>query len=366
MRFFTSLTGVALLSGALFAQAPEIPFGSTPNLLKMPVGMYMGAAAGVATNSKGHIYVYTRTGDAYATTGTSRTFTHGGSRLFEFDPTGKYLGEIGQNSYGFLVAQSVRVDPKDNIWIVDRTSSLVVKFAPDGRVLMPLGRKPEAIFVGARGGFPGGALGRGGAAGGRGGAGGGRAGGRGPAALPGSGTPGDLFNGPTDVAWDAQGDIFISDGFGNARIAKFDKDGKFLKSWGSRGSEPGQFNNPRSLAIDAKGNVYVADKGNDRIQVFDNDGTFKTQITGIGSPAAVCISPGSHQFLYASNSNELNSLDHGEIYKLELDGKVLGQFGRAGHLLKEFGAVNEIDCRHSNELYVGELMNWRVQKITLR
>ncbi|HWZ30977.1 MAG TPA: peptidyl-alpha-hydroxyglycine alpha-amidating lyase family protein [Bryobacteraceae bacterium] len=362
MRIISILIG----AGSLFAQAPEIAFDSAPNLLKMPDRMYMGEAAGVATNSKGHIYVYTRTGDAYATTGTSRTFSHGGSRLFEFDQTGKYVGEIGQNSYGFLVAQSVRVDPQDNIWIVDKLSSLVVKFAPDGRVLMPMGRKPEAIFVGARGGVPG--AGRGAVPAGAAGAapGGGRGRGEGgPAPLPGAGAPGDLFNGPSDVAWDAQGNIFISDGFGNARIAKFDKNGKYLKSWGSRGSEPGQFNNPRSLATDAQGNIYVADKGNNRIQVFDNDGTFKTEIAGVGAPTAICISPGSHPYLYASNSNEVNSLDHGEIYKMELDGKVLGQFGRAGHLIKEFGAVNQIDCRRANELYVGELMNWRVQKITL-
>lgn len=351
----------ALLTGSLFAQAPEIAFDSAPNFLKLPDRIYMGEAAGVATNSKGHVYVYTRTGDAYATTGTSRTFTHGGSRLFEFDQTGKYVGEIGQESYGFLVAESVRVDPQDNIWVVDKLSSLVIKFAPDGHVLMPLGRKPEAIFVGTRGGAPG----RGAAPGAPAAAGRGRGGEGGPAPLPGSGQPGDLFNGPADVAWDAQGNIYIADGFGNARIAKFDKFGKYVKSWGSRGSEQGQFSNPRSLAIDAQGNVYVADKGNNRIQVFDSDGTFKSEITGVGAPAAICITPGPKQVLYASNSNEVNSLDHGEIYKLDLDGKVLGQFGRAGHVLKEFGAVNSIDCRKANELLVGELMNWRVQKITL-
>jgi DNA-binding beta-propeller fold protein YncE len=349
MKFFL----ITLLAAPVFAQAPEIAFDSAPNFLKMPEHTYMGEAAGIATNSKGHIYVYTRTGDAYATTGTSRTFTHGGSRLFEFDQTGRYVGEIGRGSYGFLVAESVRVDPQDNIWVVDKLSSLVIKFAPDGRVLMPLGRKPEAIFVGTRGG---GLAGRG-AGRGRGGEGGGP--------LPGAGQPGDLFNGPTDVAWDAQGDIFISDGFGNARIAKYDKFGKYIKSWGSRGAEHGQFSNPRSLAIDAHGNVYVADKGNNRIQVFDTDGTFKSEITGIGSPAAICITPGPHQVLYSSDSNDVNSLDHGEIYKLDLDGKILGQFGRAGHLLKEFGAVNSLDCRRANELLVGELMNWRVQKITL-
>ncbi|MBZ5612102.1 MAG: peptidyl-alpha-hydroxyglycine alpha-amidating lyase family protein [Acidobacteriia bacterium] len=367
-----------LLGGSLFAQSvPEISFDSTPNLLKLPEHIYLGEAAGAAANSKGHIFVFTRTGNPYATTGTSRTFTHGGARLFEFDQTGKYVREIGVGLYGFLVAQSVRIDPQDNIWVVDRGSSLVIKFDPDGRVAMVMGRKPEAIFVGSRGGGPGGGgpgggrgAGRGpGGPGGPGGRGaGGPGGGRGeggPPPAPGSGSPGDLFNQPSDVAWDAAGDIFVADGYGNSRIAKFDKNGRFLKSWGSRGSQSGQFDSLTSLATDAQGNVYAADRGNKRIQVFDNDGAFKSQITGVGSPWAICISPGSHQFLYSSNSNEQNSMDNGEIYKLELDGKVLGKFGRAGKLMKEFGTVNEIDCRRANELYVGELINWRVQKLTL-
>ncbi len=365
-----------LIGGSLAAQVPEISFDSTPNLLKLPEHIYLGEAAGVASNSKGHIFVFTRTGNPFATIGTSRTFTHGGARLFEFDQTGKYVREIGVGLYGFLFAQSVRIDPQDNIWVVDRGSSLVIKFDPDGRVAMVMGRKPEAIFVGARGGaggFGGGAgAGRGaGAGGGRGpggrgaGAPGGGRGDGGPPPAPGSGSPGDLFNQPSDVAWDAAGDIFVADGYGNARIAKFDKNGKFLKTWGSRGSQSGQFDVLTSLATDAQGNVYAADRGNKRIQVFDNDGNFKSQITGVGSPWAICISPGSHQFLYSSNSNEQNSMDNGEIYKLELDGKVLGKFGRAGKLMKEFGTVNEIDCRRANELLVGELINWRVQKLTL-
>ena len=89
-------------------------------------------------------------------------------------------------------------------------------------------------------------------------------------------------------------------------------------------------------------------------------------IASVGTPYAICISPGAHQYLYSSNSNDPETLDNGEIYKLELDGRVVGKFGRAGHLLKEFGTVNSIDCRNENELLVGELLNWRVQKVTLR
>jgi len=368
MKHFSSLLSAPLalvFAGVVFAQAPEISFDSTPNLLKLPEHIYLGEAAGVATNSKGHIFVYTRTGDPYAITGGSRVFTHGGSRLFEFDQNGKYVREIGQGLYGFLFAQSVRIDPQDNIWVVDRGSSQVIKFDPEGRVAMVMGRKPEAIFVGTRGG--GGGFGRGGPeAGGRGGRGGGGGAERGgPPPAPGAGTPGDLFNQPSDVAWDSDGDIFVADGYGNSRIAKFDKDGKFLKSWGSRGSETGKFNKLTSLATDAQGDVYAADRGNKRIQVFDSNGDFKSEISNVGSPWAICISPGSHPYLYSSDSNEVNSMDNGEIYKLELDGRVVGKFGQAGKLMKQFGTVNEIDCRRSNELYVGEVLNWRVQKLTL-
>jgi DNA-binding beta-propeller fold protein YncE len=146
---------------------------------------------------------------------------------------------------------------------------------------------------------------------------------------------------------------------------KLDKSGKFVKTWGSRGSGPGEFDMPNSVATDAAGNVYVADLGNRRIQVFDNDGNFKTQFGDVGAPWAICISPGAHQYLYSSNSNPPDSMDNGEIYKMELDGKILGKFGTAGKLTKQFGTVNEMDCRNPNVLYAGELTNWRVQKLTL-
>lgn len=374
------LTAAALTAAfAMTAAAqPEISFDSVPNFLKPPEHIYLGEAAGVATTSKGHVVVFTRTGNAYATIGTSRTFTHGGARLLEFDQNGAYVREIGQGLYGFLWAESVKVDPQDNIWVVDRGSSLVIKFDPEGRVAMVMGRKPEAITVGTPGRGAGAGGGRGAeagagrgadAGGGRGadaGAGGrGAGGGRGGGGAPGAGQPGDLFGQPTDVAWDAAGDIFVADGYRNSRIAKYDKNGRWIKSWGSKGPEPGQFDIPHSIALDAQGNVYVAELGNKRIQVFDNDGTPKKQLTGVGTPRAICISPGAHPYLYSSNSNDPNSMDNGEIYKMELDGTVVGKFGRAGKLMKEFGTVNEIDCRKANELVVGELTNWRVQKLTL-
>ena len=374
----------ALVLGASLAaqNAPEIAFDANADLLKLPDNIHIGEAAGVATNSKGHIFVYTRTGASNATLGTSRTFYKAGSRLFEFDQTGKFVREIGVGVYGFNNAQAVRIDPQDNIWVVDRGSTQVIKFDPDGRIQLVMSRKPEAIAVrtGAPGG--GGARRRRGprrsasgrprrartrAAGGAPAAGGG---GRGPAGAPGTGIPGDSFVRTAGVTWDAQGNIYVADGqgdgIGNARVAKFDKDAHFIKSWGQRGTEPGQFNSLRGIASDAKGLLYVLDGGNKRIQVFDGDGNSKATLNVGFVPAAVCITPGAHQYMYVSNSNDAESLDNGEIYKMELDGKIVGRFGRAGRVPKEFNMVNAIDCRNDNELFVAELGSWRVQKITLK
>jgi DNA-binding beta-propeller fold protein YncE len=345
------MTQAVLIAGFLigipaFAQtaAPEIAF-IPADILKVPPDRLLGEVAGVATNSKGDIVVFTRTDDPSVSLGGSRTFQRGGTKMYEFDAGGKYMREIGKGLYGFLVAQQVRIDPQDNIWAVDAMSGMVMKFDPTGsKILMLMGRKPEAVEV------P-----------------------QGPPrppranALPGQGAPQDLFDWPTDVAWDAAGDIFVADGLGaNTRVAKFDPVGKFIKSWGSKGSGEGQFADAHSLAVDADGNVYVADSGNKRIQVFDNNGNFKSQITGIGSPQALCLSGGSHPYLYSSNSNPQDDIDHGgEIYRLELNGTVVGRFGHAGKLPGEFGTVNEIDCRTPNTLYVAEIGNYRVQKLIL-
>jgi NHL repeat len=305
---------------------PEIPFQSVPNFLKLPPNLYLGEGIGVATNSKGHIFVYTR----------SQL-----TRLFEFDPKGNFIREIGEGLYGFAFAHAVRVDPQDNIWAVDEGSNMVIKFNPEGRVVMVLGRRPEpADLVPAP---------------------------TSPAPQPGPYT----FDRPTDVAWDAAGNIFVSDGYGNSRVVKYDKNGRFIATVGTKGSAPGQLNLPHTIATDAKGNVYVGDRSNARIQVFDNDLTFKTIYDQVGAPWAVCITPGPHQYLYSSNSNpdsnssEMNAVT-GEIYKMELDGTIIGRFGAPGKQLGQFSTVHEIDCRNPNEILVSEITAWRVQKIVLQ
>jgi len=379
IRTLKAFVAAAVLAfgASLAAQTsvPEIPFDTNADLLKTPLDLFVGEVSGVGQNSKGQIFVYTRTGHPYATIGDNRTFARGGSRLLQFDKTGKFERELGQDVYGFNAAIGLRVDPQDNVWTIDEAASQVVKFDTEGRVALVLGRKPETINV-RPGGPPGAGEGRGGPEGGRGGpeggrgaapgAGGGRGGGRG-GGPPGAGTPGSTFNRPADVAWDRAGNIYIADGIGNTnRVAKFDKEGRFIRQWGATGSENGQFTGVKSLAVDAQGNVYVADAGNKRIQVFDADGNFKSQFGNIGTPLTICMTTGPMQYLYISHSGDPDGMEDATIYKVQLDGRVVGKFGSAGKLQKQFGLANSIDCRNENELLVGEVTNWRVQKVTLR
>jgi hypothetical protein len=331
----------------------ELAFDVVPDLLKTPAGIHVGEVGGVGRNSQGRIFVYTRTGHPYATLGDNRTFYRGGSRLFEFDAAGKFVRELGQDVYGFNTAFGLRIDPQDNIWTVDASANQVVKFDPQGRVVLVMGRKPEAI--GVRPAPPAAAAPAAATAA------------QVPAPPAGAGIPGSSFSQPSDVAWDRAGNIYIADGMGtNNRVAKFDKDGRFIRHWGSTGTAPGQFNGVKALALDAQGNVYVADAGNKRIQVFDADGAFKSQFAGVGTPTALCMTTGSTQHLFVSHVGDQDGMDDATIFKVQLDGKVVGRFGSAGKLPKEFGVANSIDCRNANELLVGEMSNWRVQKVTLR
>jgi hypothetical protein len=382
---------VLALGSSLVAQGPvpELTFDSATDFIRTPNDIHVGEVAGVGQNSRGDIFIYTRTGHPYATLGDNRTFYRGGSRLFQFDRNGKFVRELGQDVYGFNAAYGLRIDPQDNVWTIDIGANQVVKFDTEGRVALVLGRKPETISV-RPGGSPGpgpivgsglspdqsaaDAQGRGAApaagGGGRGGApqGRGGGGGRGGAqAAPGSGTPGSSFSRPTDVGWDKQGNIYIADGIGNNnRIAKFDKDGRFIKHWGSTGSADGQFNGIEAMVLDAQGNVYAADVGNKRIQVFDGEGNFKAQFANVGTPIGMCITRGGTQHLYISHAGDRDGMEDAAIYKVTLDGKVVGKFGRAGKLPKEFGIANSLDCRGDNELLVGEMTNWRVQRVTVR
>jgi len=309
---------------------PEIPYDSVPNFIKMPPGLYLGEAIGVATNSKGHVLVYTRSAN---------------TRLFEFDQNGTFVREIGEGAYNFEFAHSVRVDPQDNIWVVDEGTNTIVRFNPEGHITMVLGRRPPAVL--GMNLFPS------------------------PNPTPPAAKY--TFGRPTDVAWDPQGNIFISDGYVNARVVKYDKNGRFIKQVGSEkaGPEPSQFNTPHGIAVDLNGNVYVADRGNNRMQVFDNNLTLRRMQTNIGVSWTVCVSPGPHQYVFSSNSNPNGNTPGswditGEIYKMELDGTILGKFGHASKQLGGFQVVHMFDCRNPDSIIVAEIESWRVQRLNLK
>jgi sugar lactone lactonase YvrE len=343
MRRLTACAAVALMLAAAVAGAPkliaqskakaenipEIAYDTVQYFTKLPTGLYLGESIGVATNSKGHVFVYTRSGE---------------TRLFEFDQQGNYVKEIGNGSYGMSFGHSVRVDAQDNIWVVDEGTNTIVKYSPDGnKVLMVLGRRPDPIDQTAN--------------------------------MPGSGMPFGpnkpySFSRQTDVAWDPQGNIFVSDGYGDARVVKYDKNGRFVKSVGTRGNGPLQFNTPHTIAVDLQGNVYVGDRGNARVQVLDNDLNYKTAYDTVGNPWAVCVSNGPHQYLYVSNSwpdsaDETNRAFTGEVYKMELNGTIVGKFGKGGKGPKEFSTIHQMDCKNPNEIFTAEINNWRTQKVTL-
>src|SRR5215467_2648124 len=208
---------------------PEIAYTSVPNLLKVPAGETLGEAVGIATNSKGHIFVFFRSNN---------------TRLWEFDKNGTFVKEIGKGYYGFEFAHSVRVDTQDNIWTVDEGTNTVTKFSPEGKFLMVLGRRPPAVL--------------------------------GAVASPaGPNVPAQkyIFCRPTDVGWDPQGNIFVSDGYCNNRVVKFDKNGRYLGQAGNEkaGKALGEFNLPHGLQVDGKGNVWVADRTNNRYKVLEKN-----------------------------------------------------------------------------------------------
>jgi hypothetical protein len=185
------------------------------------------------------------------------------------------------------------------------------------------------------------------------------------------------FGRQTDVAWDQQGNIFVSDGYFDARVVKFDKNGKFLKAMGTRGDGVNQFNTPHSIAVDFQGTVYVGDRGNARVVVLDNDLNWKTTYPNVGNPWAVCVSGGpgpknpGKQYLYVSNSwpdaAPAGPAEYtGEIYKMELDGTIIGKFGQAGKSAGQFATTHQMDCRDPNIIYTAEINNWRSQKILLK
>jgi len=357
-KLLVALTALMLTASAYAANAQRLNVTAT-RFGTLPTGMNLGEPAGVATDSKGNVYIFSR--------GNTQGPVYGSiaAQLLEFDSSGKFMREIGHNSYGFGFAHTVKIDKNDNIWTVDKGTDMIVEFNQKGEAILVLGRKQEAADA--------------------------EVGGVARVNPPRPPVLGQ-FRQVTDIAFDSKGAMFVSDGYINSRVATFDTNGNIIGSFGEPGTGPSQFNTPHSIAIDANDNIYVGDRGNGRIQVFDNSGKFlrildqaskvplPTDINAIrqppapgaapsanktiapGAPWAICISPpnkNGEQFLFSSDSYP------GSIYKMKLDGTVIGTIGAAGKQLGHFGDIHEIACPTDNLLYVGEELNWRVSKIVI-
>ena len=191
----------------------------------------------VATDSSDRVYVFHR----------------GKQPILVFDRDGKFLRSWGD---GLLkTPHGLRIDHEDNIWVTDMDDHIVLKFDSAGKLLLSLGKR----------------------------------------GLPGNDA--DHFNRPTDVAVTPAGDFYVTDGYGNSRVMKFSKDGKFLKQWGKKGKGEGEFNLPHAVVLDAKGRVYVGDRENNRIQVFDADGKFLTQWKESGAPYGLFLTKEGRMFV---------------------------------------------------------------------
>ncbi len=301
-------------------------------------GQTMGQTVGVATNSKGQLFVYSRS--------VNQGMARGGraAMLWEFDDNYKFVKEWGPNNYAESFAHAVRVDKADNVWQIDEGSGMVVEYNPAGQNIFWLGRTPEAVdylqgnleilhFSGitppAKNPHPTGRVG--------------------------------AFDRETDVAFDSQNNIFVSDGYGNSRIVKISPDGHWLKEMGTWGHDQDQFSTPHGIATDSQNNVYVADRGNRRIQVYDDDLNFKKTIAGVGAPWSLCVTSGSPQYLFSGDGTT------GKVFKMDMSGKVLGMFVTGqDHGEENTGdLIHALDCRTPNTIFIGSATMWDVQKVTV-
>ena len=284
--------------------APALDYVAVANPMPVPAGINMGAAAAVAFDAKGHLFVLSR----------------GTQPLTEFDADGKFIRSFGEGL--FTRSHGLRIDAAGNIWATDVGGHVVYKLNPQGQVLLTLGTKGQK--------------------------------GEWNAAT-------HLLNEPNDLAIGRNGDIFIVQGhtpgaMGDPRVLKFDKNGAFIKSWGGKGKEPGKFDVAHGIAIDSKGLLWVADRENQRIEVFDADGKFIRELKYAGLPCSLAI---GNQYIYMVNGFA------GQLLRLDLQGKVLAATGKPGTGVGEFGEAHFIAVSPRGEIYVADSVNAAVQKFVM-
>jgi DNA-binding beta-propeller fold protein YncE len=292
-------------------KAADLAFHVVPNFLKIPPDMIMAEAVGVAINSKGHIFILNR----------------GNHPLLEFTNEGDFVSSFGEGSPLFHIPHSIRFDAQDNLWYVNSGDNLVVKFDSKRRVQQALGRREEPWVYLTHG------IER---------------------AIP----PPSNFYQPTDTVVGPDGSTYVTDGYGNSRVAKFSREGILIKYWGDRGTKPGQFNTPHNIVMDANSTLYVADRQNSRVQVFDTDGNFKKEWRIGGLAWSLCITPPPNQVIFVGSI--------GHVYKYDLNGKLLGEFGKLGRLEGWFDSIHALACPDEKTLYLAEEFSYRFDKVVLQ
>jgi len=294
----TLMAGVAMLAPS--ANPPEgIPrYQVVAGWPRLPDNSKLGPVAAVAADSSDRIYVFHR----------------GKQPILVFDRDGKFVRSWGDGLV--KTAHGLRVDRDNNVWITDIGSHLVTKFDPEGKVLLTLGQKDR----------------------------------------PGDGP--DQFNKPTDVAVAASGEIYVSDGYGNSRVVKFSKEGKYLKEWGKKGTGEGEFNLPHVVFLDTGGRVHVGDRENNRVQIFDPDGKFLGQWKDTGAPFGLFLTPGGRALIADGRANDVKVLDS--------MGKLLGRWGEKGTGPGQFSGPHWVCADGQGAVYVAETGGSRVQKFTAK
>jgi sugar lactone lactonase YvrE len=255
-------TSLLLVLSAITALAQPNPYRTIENWAKLPEGRTWGSTSSVDLDRAGNIWVADRCGVNSCADKTE-------APVMQFDSSGKLLKAWGSGM--FIFPHDLVVDRDGNIWIVDGKGQQVFQFSPEGKVLMTLGKAGVA------------------------------------------GDENDTFNQPSAVAIAPNGDIFVADGHGgatNARIVKFSKDGKFIKTWGKKGTAPGEFDTPHTLAFDSKGRLFVGDRANNRIQIFTQDGEFLEQWTQFSRPSAIYIDRNDVLYVSDSESREREGYGH--------------------------------------------------------
>ena len=278
----------------LVSAEDAINFEASVGFPKLPADVVLGKCSAVATNTKGEIYLF-----------------HRGPRpLLCVDAAGKLLRAWGDDHIG--TPHGLRVDRNDNVWVTDMGRHRVLKFDPTGKLLLALGTGK-------------------------------------------AGTGNDEFDRPTDIAFAPNGDVFVSDGYGNSRVMKFSAAGRFLKSWGTKGTQPGEFDLPHAIILDSKGRLLVGDRENERIQLFDVDGKFLDQWPGF-APYGIAINGEGHVFVADAQANQ--------VLRLDAAGKVQQRWGQKGTAPGEFDVPHMLAFDQAGNLFVAEVGNMRFQKLT--